>query len=87
MSCRGAGGGPSCALGCRHCGWERTKSAPGADEPGRRGTGRWVVAAVGGGIPSCALGVAIVAGNAHLVRSWFPWIGIQLVEQWGADHR
>ena len=85
--CRGTGGGPSCALGCHHCGWESTKSAPGADEPGWRGTGRWVVAAVGGGIPSCALGVAIVAGNAHLVRSWFPWIGIQLVEQWGADHR
>ena len=33
-----------------------------------------------GGIPSCALGVAIAAGNAHLVHSWFPWIGIQLVE-------
>ena len=40
-----------------------------------------------GYFPVVLSGVAIAAGNAHLVRSWFPWISIQWVEQRGADHR
>ena len=58
-------------------------SAPGARQgrgkTWRRGAG-WGVRSQrgsapgggGGGLPTCALGVAIAAGNAHFVDSWIP---------------
>ena len=57
------------------------RTRPARDGEAGRGSGGW------GYFPVVLSGVAIAAGNAHLVRSWFPWIGIQWVEQRGADHR
>ena len=57
------------------------RTRPVQDGEAGRGSGGW------GYSPVVLLGVAIAAGNAHLVCSWFPWMGIQWVEQRGADHR